>query len=278
MTPGPILAATDFGARADRAVDRALMLGKQLQRDVALAHALDFKPEQSIDYAALDKKMASVLPEPDCDRVRFHYPEGSPPSAIAELAEAENAGIIVLGVARYNSLGDYFLGTAVDYVIRNTTRPVLVVKARAREDYRDIVVGTDFSSGSKFAFEQAAKLFPDATFHVVHGYQVPFKSWNRAKYVDDEVRGWSQDELDSFVASLDIDDAVRGRMTSALVRGNSDRAVNEEVERFGAQLVVVGSHGESGFRQAAIGSMTSALLLSTPVDTLVVNVANAPKD
>ena len=62
---GPIIAATDFSARADRAVDRAIRLGEELGLDVELVHAIEYNPGRKIDRAMLDKRMRDILPETD---------------------------------------------------------------------------------------------------------------------------------------------------------------------------------------------------------------------
>src|SRR3546814_19402178 len=50
---------------------------------------------------------------------------GSAPKMLATIAAERASDLIVTGVARYNSIGDYFLGTAVDHIIRNAAQPVL---------------------------------------------------------------------------------------------------------------------------------------------------------
>ena len=45
------------------------------------------------------------------------------------------------------------------------------------------------------------------------------------------------------------------------------------VEEQGVDLLVLGSHGESGFRHATLGSQASELLRTSSVDTMVVSPA-----
>ena len=274
MPNRPVLAATDFGARADRAIDRALMLGEQFGRPVKLIYALDHKTAETVDRAELDRQMEASLPA-GAGEVEFLYPEGLPPVAIAAAADEQDAYMLVIGVARYNSIRDFLLGTSVDYVLRNTQRPVLVVKQRPSAPYGDIVAPTDFSKASRYAIERAAEMFPEAKFHIVHAYQIPFEAWQKAEYVHAEVREGEQEKLDEFVATLDLSDSIRATLTSSLLRGSTHQAVAKEISEYGCRLAVVGSHGESGFKHATIGSTTSALLESVTVDMMVVNTAGA---
>lgn len=263
----PIIAATDFSARADRAVDRAIMLGKDLGRDVELIHAIEYAPGRTVDTAALDERMRAVLPETDVP-VSFAYPEGSVPAAIAGHAEDRDAAMIVLGVARYNSVGDFFLGTAVDRVIRGTSKPVVVVKNRPHHDYRKILVACDFSKPSREAIEWVAATFPDAEVHLIHAYSVPFEAWNKAEYVAKEIQAEAEKRLAALAEDLPI--AIRSCAKTHVVRGNLCSAVNQITDDEGIDLVTVGSQGESGFRHATIGSQASALLENARADTVLI--------
>ncbi len=269
---GPVLVATDFSARADRAVDRAIMLGQQLGSKVVLVHALDYKQSEVFDKSRLDKQMRAVLPEgiAGAEAVEFLYTEGAAPQALAEAAKTCGASIVVMGPARHNSLRDYLLGTAVDYTLRNCSQPVLVVKQRPHRPYGKIILATDFSVPSAKALMQAIQIFPDAEFHLVHGCHVPFDAWQKAPYVREEVLDASRAGMDRFVKDLAIDEGLREGLHTHVDIGLVYGVVNGVAAKTGADLVVIGSHGESGFRHATIGSVANELLTTTLVDTLMI--------
>nr|WP_232367457.1 universal stress protein [Altererythrobacter lutimaris] len=273
-----ILVATDFSSRADRAIDRALALCARTGKALRLVHALDFMDAENADWASLDKRMRECVGDTECD-VEFAYPEGSPPHAIASASKADDVELLVVGPARYNSLGDFFLGTAVDYVLRNTKKPVLVVKQRPRSSYRHIIAGTDFSADSKYAIITAARMFPDAQVHVVHAWHVPFEGFQRDSYVAEEVEAHEQKAMETFMTALAEAEPSLSNATSALGRGGTHKTITREFEKrcdlASEGLVVLGSHGQSGFRQATLGSVTSDLLRSLKPDILVINTDNA---
>ena len=269
MTQSPILFATDFSPRADRAIDRAIMLGEQLGREVIGVHVPNVHEPDWFDDGQMAKAARSVLPK-DIDDLQFVYPMGIAPTAIAKTADEYKAEILVIGVARYNSINDHFLGTAVDYVLRNIHQPVLVVKSRARKPYCRIVVPTDLSEISKAAITKGLRLFPEADIHLVHAFHVAYAGWNKDKYVEDELRVTAQRKLDDFVEALGLEDEARSHVTSAVVKANPIKATISAVVEHEADLVLFGSHGESGFKQAMIGSTASDLLRSVPTDCLVV--------
>lgn len=276
MTAPCVAVATDFSARADRAIDRAKLLQQQLEADLCVIHATNLPVDDAPDTVALDRKMraATGLTGSE-DGVSFRYPHGVPPNAIAVACEQVNASVLVLGPARYNTLGDFFLGTAVDYVLRHTTKPVLVVKNRAHNVYGQIVAGTDFSPGSALAIIEAARMFPEAEIHIVHAWQVPFQAFNKDAYVADEVEREQTAKMGAFITELIAREPCLADATYELVRGGAFDAIRKGLELDPAALVVLGSHGASGFKQATLGSVTSDLLRFLETDTLVVNSQSA---
>ncbi|MGY6552385.1 MAG: universal stress protein [Erythrobacter sp.] len=271
MQAGYIVVATDFSARADRAIDRARQLALEMGLGLRAVHALEIDDADASERAALERKMRECVMAGPEDGVEFAFPVGSPPRAIARAAEAADVRLLAVGPARYNSLGDYIMGTAVDYILRHTAKPVLVVKNRAHQPYRTIVAGTDFSVASADAILQAARMFPKAAVHIVHAWHVPFDGWQQDRYVEGETELEFEAQMDKFMSELVAREARLADATTQLVRGGPVHALREALELDPAALVVMGSYGASGLRQAVIGSITSDVLRQIEADALVVN-------
>lgn len=271
MPTAPIIVATDLSPRSDRAVDRAFHLGRQLSLPVKVVHVLSAEEHAGIDQGQLMGSVKSVLPDPEAD-VEILLPVGSPPQTIAKTAEVDGAQLVVVGPARFNQLGDYFLGTAIDYLVRHSKVPVLVVKQRPHCPYRRILFPSDFSDTSKSALLRIAQLFPDAQLHVVHAFHVPFEGWQKADYVKDETREEHQAELDLFLGDSEIGAVVGDRVQGQLGYGEIGRVVLDSIKTLVPDLVALGTHGSSGFRHATIGSNANAMLNWLEVDTLMVPV------
>ena len=267
MKSGPILAATDLTARSDRAVDRAFLLGEQFSRPVCVVHVIESDGEG--DAAEVEEKVRETMPQ-GSGETRVFIPAGEAPQQIARVAEECDAAIICVGPARFNSLCDFFLGTAVDYIAREAECPLLVVKQRPREPYDSVIFATDFSDNSRRALEKAASLFPDARFHLLHAFHVPYAAWNRAEYVGEELQLQEQSAMDDFIASLGEVAGLRGRVDGRVARGNLFQGIYEAAEEFGAKLVAFGTHGASEFRHATIGSVANELLTNLTLDSLII--------
>lgn len=273
MSSRPVLIASDLSPRSDRAVDRALLLGEATGRPVRLVHARE--PSLEADVAQeLERLARDTLPGTGHDP-EIVMPVGPAPDVIARVADEIDAALVVCGVARFNGIGDYFTGTAVDHVIARGHRPVLVVKQRPHKPYAKVLVAVDFSDHSAHALAVAAELFPEAELHGVHAYHVPFEGFQKAAYVKDELEAELTGKMHRFLARPELAGAA-DRVELKLEYGGVGKAIRTALERVRPDLLVAGTHGMSGWRRATIGSIASDLLHWAPVDTLV--VPPAPDD
>ncbi len=262
------MVATDLRARSDRAIDRAIQLGHQFDLPVTVLHVAE--REQDCDVRMdLQSAVRLVLPTPD-DDVGILTLTGPVPRTIAETASDQNAVLLVTGVARLNSLSDYILGTAVDKIIRYSKVPVLVVKHRPHRAYGRIVCAVDFSPHSGGALCAALRLFPQAELIALHAYHVPYESWQKDAYVREETERDARKNFEGFIANLPVADGDRERIKTHLEYGGVGEVLQNEIARVDPDLVVFGTHGMGGFRQATLGSIASSLLQCTVPDALIV--------
>lgn len=272
-----ILVATDLSARCDRAVDRAAKLAKQWDKTLAVLHVIE-KDQENIDAedGTVIENVYATLPD-YAAKVEILIESGSVPKVIARTAEEAGAGLIVSGVARYNSFGDSILGTAVDYIVRHAKVPVLVVKQRQAKPYRSILVATDFSKCSRFALIRAGELFPDAQLHLVHAYHVPYEAWLKSDGVREEISRETDVELDAFLNDPEISEQLRKRVKPEIKYGPLGPVIAKTIRDRKIDLVVLGTHGSSGFKHATIGSNAASLLSWVSPDTLMIREPKKPR-
>jgi len=266
-----ILLGSDFSARSDRPLDRAVMLAQEWKAHLIIAHVLEGDAGRALspDITAQAEAFRSDLPQAAA-KAELIVKAGSTPRVLASLAEECGSDIIVTGVARYNSLGDYFLGTAVDYIIRYASVPVLVVRKRPLQPYRRMVVATDFSDCALHALIAAAQLFPDIPMTVVHAWHVPYGAFLSSENTRHEVGTQHLSDMSEFLQRPAIDPRTRERISAAVEEGELGPAINRHVDASGSDLLVVGAHGQSGFMHATIGNKAADLLASARTDVLIV--------
>lgn len=265
----PVLVATDLSARSDRAVDRATYLAEKWGVRLIVLHALEPGSRLETKPELAGQAIRAALPDPDAE-VDIIPAIGPAPAMIVDAAKSADCGLIVTGVARFNHVGDFLIGTAVDHVVRHATAPVLVVKQRPHGPYTSILVATDYSSCSRQALLTAARLFPDAALHLIHAYHVPYEAWLPSEEVRQEVTREAQEELDAFVQDPAIPGDVRARISARLGYGEPHTVLLDTADEVGADLIALGTHGRSGFIPAVIGSMAEMLLRCGQRDTLMV--------
>lgn len=261
-----ILLASDFTARSDRPLDRALQLSHEFGARLVIAHVLE-KDDGNCDPATIER-LREDLPQA-ARNAELVVQAGSAPTVLTRIAAERGSDLIVTGVARYNSIGDFVLGTAVDHIVRNAESPVLVVRRRAIAPYEQMVVATDLSDCSRAALVTAARLFPDVPIVLIHAFHVPYEAWLKSDDVKQHMRTEAERGLETFLVHPDIA-PIRGRIEAVADEGEAGTVVLRRLEQTGANLLVLGTHGRSGFAHAVIGSHAEALLAAAKVDVLMV--------
>ncbi len=263
-----ILIASDLTARGDRPMERARLLAEAWSADRTIIFVPPGK-KADIDQKQIKQALSRNYGD-DAQDCALVIAEGKAPQAIAETAERLHADLIVAGAARHNSVTDFFLGTAVDYLVRHASAPTLVVKERPRGNYRNILVATDFSEFSAQALRIALRRWPDAHVHLVHSFHAAYGAFVKSDQAASDQRAESQAEFDAFMKGMELSGEDAARVTAHLVEGDLHHTVHSMLEKGKVDLLVLGTHGRGGFFQATIGSRASEMLGWSPVDVLMV--------
>ena len=141
--------------------------------------------------------------------------------------------------------------------------------------FHTILHPTDFSPGSAAAFACACDLARDydARLVVLHAFGpvVPVGAEGVIVSSDlDELRAIARKELD---AVRPADPTVR--VERALREGMSTQVILETAKETGADLIVIGTHGRTGFRRLLLGSVTEEVLRKAPCPVLTVKAQAA---
>lgn len=262
---GEILLATDLSGRSDRSTERATILSRQLGAPLAILHVRSSSTDKET-VEAIERVLRSDFELPvDC---RIIVRDGSPPLVIAEAAKTAGSTMIVTGIARFDEVSDFVIGTTVDRLVRVTDSPVLVVKRRPRRPYSRILAATDFSKASVTALRRAAEIFPGATLRVVNIYRPVFEGFLPSETTAPVIRQERHRALNKMLRELDA--GLRTRLDSGLAEGELINGLNEEIASWQSDLLVIGSHGTSGFVHATIGSKAADILNCVAADVMVV--------
>lgn len=266
---GAIIVASDLTARSDRATDRGLLLAKEWTTPLILLHVLEGDWSDPILEARAREALETVL-DSDAPQIEIIVRRGEVQGEVLQLAEERSAALIVTGVARFNNVRDFFLGTAVDHLVRHSKVPVLVAKRRARRPYRRILVATDFSPCSEVALRAAVELFPEASLTLWHNCHAAYEAWLDQEETIAEARREADEEMHLFVANASIPDEARAGIRAAIATGELEDSARTVLDDGEFDLLVLGTHGRNGFAHATIGSRAADLLNSVASDVLMV--------
>lgn len=141
---------------------------------------------------------------------------------------------------------------------------------------KTILVPVDFSKGSDRAVAQAEQLAValGTQIELFHAYQLPVFALPDSTvtvsptYVAD-LTDRAQRELNRHREQLQ----ARGLgVTTRLLEGNAADAIVERAEALKATMVVLGTHGRSGFRRFLLGSVAERVVRMATVPVLTVHL------
>ena len=136
--------------------------------------------------------------------------------------------------------------------------------------FRAILHPTDFSPGSAAAFDYACELArdSDARLVVLHAFgpAVPIAAEGVILSADrDELRALARRELDAIRPTNPT-----VRVERVVREGPTTPTILAAVREFNADLLVMGTHGRTGFRRLVLGSVTEEVLRDAPCPVLTV--------
>jgi nucleotide-binding universal stress UspA family protein len=198
------------------------------------------------------------------------FDTGTAHSGLLRQAEGTGAGLVVVGPGR-----------VADLVVRHATVPVLIARHSPRGD---VIGATDFSDPSLPALDTAAceARRRASRLHLVHvvdigPYAIAARTRGSLSYLGgapvlhavEKLRADAQQQLQNTLQRL----AVDGQAVA--VSGSTIGKLLDLAESTGAELIVVGTHGRSGFPRLTLGSTSEAIVRSAPCSVLVVRLSRA---
>jgi nucleotide-binding universal stress UspA family protein len=200
------------------------------------------------------------------ERAQTRLEIGKVSQVIVEIARTEQADLIVLG-ARADGSASEPVGPTANEVLIHAPCPVLIVQRASPCGV--VLLATDGSPVARAAEEFAATVLPaDALVHVrsIVADKLPLGARpSGTEILDEELRARALvDEAADRVKATGMSvtrATATGRPAAELVR----LAAELEVD-----LVVLGTHGHTGWRRSVIGSVAGEVARTSPASVLIV--------
>jgi nucleotide-binding universal stress UspA family protein len=205
-------------------------------------------------------------------------PSGWPEQEILE--QAEDCDLVVMGTHGRAGLDRWIMGSVAQAVVAKSSRPVLVVHAPTKDspepprDFARILITTDGSECSQGALQHGLALAKalDAQATVLLASEYSFHYLEPALTLSPELdqlerrlHGWGQEVLAEAQAQAQQEGLS---VQTRLVKGKPLPCILAEAPKH--DLVVMGTHGRSGWNKIALGSVSEGVVRRCTKPVLVV--------
>jgi nucleotide-binding universal stress UspA family protein len=231
-----------------------------------------------VDKAKKETRLLVAAAEDELRRTGHHVVSeiqaGVPKKAIVEYAGEWGADLVMIGFHRSNAVSRFLLGSVAHAVLRTAPCSVEIVRPSPRglpssSRGMKIVVGTDGSNCSQKAVcAIATRPWPAETLVKVISVREPFVPATEMtvyppdlmEEIADRERRRAEDALASAKQILSSAE-VQLCDSSATLLGDPRNILLDEAKSWGADLVVLGSHGFRGVDRLLVGSVSESVAM-----------------
>ncbi|MFA5355107.1 MAG: universal stress protein [Thermodesulfovibrionales bacterium] len=196
--------------------------------------------------------------------------EGEAYERIIDLAEAENAELIIMGRRGLSGLERALMGSVTARVIGHSRRDVLVVPRTATEvSWKRILLAIDGSKYSAAAIERAIDFAEGygGELRIISVVDLPTEFYGEAPNVVDDIIGKAK----GYVEAAQKKAGERGVRAETFVReGETHQVIADMAKELQADTIVMGSHGRTGLKRLLMGSTTEKVIGYASCPVLVV--------
>lgn len=285
IPPEKILLATDFSARCDRALDRALQLKKQFKAELIILHVIEPSNEfrtfyrkrfiTSHSYAdRLAEKARHELKEfltDYSDRVNVVIKKGDTAEVILDTALRENCDLIICGVARDAMMGIHKLGRTVKRLLNRSDISILIVTDRMIRPYERILAAADLSDVSSNAIRKSLAIFKDQKIDILHAieaYGSHALDGHNAYHEQTKIN--ARKDIDLFIDSIKLSVHDRERINIIIEWGKPAQLTQEFADASATDLVVMGSRKRNFISSYFFQSVAKRIVSALSCDALVI--------
>ncbi len=212
--------------------------------------------------------------------------DGSAKSVILQEAEKFGANLIVVGSHGHSAVAGFLLGSVSQAVALHAKCSVEIVR-NGKQQKMKILLATDGSANSKAMIKQFAgrSFAPNTKVHVISVYEIyPYLMnisslglLDEYNVIDDKYSIKTAKAATEMAMTILRKLNPKLSITSAVTEGSPKVVILEEAEKFAANLIVVGSHGQGPIAGFLLGSVAQAVALHAKCSVEIVRNAKTKK-
>lgn len=283
-----VLIASSLTPASDPVVAQGVRLAQRLKARVVLVHAVQAQAlgtafglewtdgvmiESWRDDATerlLDQARRHGASDIDSDDLCTEL--GPPHRTVLRLARAVDADLLVVGPHEGPDRLQRLLGSTADRVMRGAPAPVLIVRGELDLDELRVVAPVDLSNLAADALRCGLSFLWQLGIRSGTEVEALFalSQWQREQapqFSPEQVDRLAGEELRDFV-ERNVGD-YPGDVATHVTIGDAVEAIVERLVTTSPELVVIGTHGHSGFERLVVGSVTARLAREAPCSLLV---------
>jgi nucleotide-binding universal stress UspA family protein len=207
---------------------------------------------------------------------------GQASQEIVQVAQEEGADLIVMGTHGLTGWRHLVLGSVAETVVRTATCPVLTIRAQCNgasfstQQPRKILCPTDFSEPSYTALDAACGVAEEFESELVLFHAIEWAGEHQGVFLpqamrrlDGEIRTETLQRLTEIINAR-VPDAVK--VTPRVQIGNAALGITATATEAAADLIVMATHGITGWRHLVLGSVAETVVRTAPCPVLTVPI------
>jgi len=277
-----ILLATDFSQSANEAMKRSIHLAKIFKSEILILHVIPSMEMSKLNKELIEKGVQAEIKK-IYDKIRSEgikvtdigIKVGVPFIRIISEADKHNANVIVMGNAdmqRERTTADP-LGITAAKVLHKSSKPVWIVNSENNTVIENILCPVDFSGPSERALNNAIHLARrmDAELHILHA--VPAMSDFYLNFLGNSGEKMAakienhQEQLNKFLDQFDFHNV---NYHTIVKPGKVHRIILESAKKLSADLIIMGTSGESSNAKILMGNNTEHVIRELPCSIVTV--------
>ncbi len=262
-----IMVATDCSQASKDALRMAVHMAKVFQSELFLLHVISTARHLSLPLDQLRKQALQRINElkKDLEQVGIRSTAiiaVGPASfeRILQSAEEHDVNVIILGSREKNETDSFLLGITAERVIRRSSKPVWIVKRGCPPLIKKIVCPVDFSDPAGRALQNSIHLARvlRAELSILHVISKPAKS----KVASHQAQ---QKDFEVFLKNHDFYNVT---YTKEIRRGAAHLNILDLIKEKSADLVVMGSVGQTGLAKISLGQVAVKVVREMPCSVI----------
>ncbi|MDT9598997.1 universal stress protein [Sphingosinicella rhizophila] len=276
-----LLVANDLTNGSHHAMGRAIRLAAKTGASIRIIHSAP-TTLSSFDCLTIRKRLETetrLMMEELCGRElnwSIRIRSGDPASAINREAKRIDADLVLVGAHGEPRLRDAIFGTTSMHLMRHCDYPILVVQNDDGIAYTKVMAALDDVGSAEAPLQAAMAIAPEAELFVVHAFESRLSQVFSEGDVIERVEKDQQVALDRIIrhGAPANGPAPDVRMHVIARQGEVMDVIMKSWSEIEPDLVVMATHGRSGFSHLLHGSFTEYVLLGCRSDILVTRMSD----